>query len=166
MARHNLRLVIAVLGASVFLALHRVIPHPPNFTPIIAGAVFLPWLFGNVWWAWIIPMLGLLLGDIYWGFHPYMLYTYGSLALICWISLRWQNLPVLAVCSSLVFFVITNFGVWLSGYYGYTLQGLWQCYVMAIPFYTNTLISTVVYTGGFYIIYKTLAGFSPMRQTP
>lgn len=165
MDRYNLRLVIAIGALSVFLGLQRIIPHPPNFTPIIASAVFLPWMFGWRPVAVLPPLFALLIGDLYWGFHSYMLYTYGSLLLIAVASLYIANIWWSALTGSVLFFAITNFGVWLSGYYGYTLAGLIACYTMAIPFYTNTLISTVVYTAFFVFIYRTVAGFTPVRQT-
>jgi hypothetical protein len=165
MDRNNLRLVIAIGALSVFLGLYRIIPHPPNFTPIIASAVVLPWLFGWRPITVLPPLFAMLIGDLYWGFHSYMLYTYASIVLVVLASLRTQSVWLGALTGSVVFFLVTNFGVWLSGYYGYTLSGLITCYVMAIPFYTNTVISTFVYTAVLVFIYRTVAGFSPVRQT-
>lgn len=165
MVRDNLRLVIAIGALSVFLGLQRIIPHPPNFTPIIASAAFLPWMFGWRPVAVLPPLFALLIGDLYWGFHTYMLYTYGSLVLTALVALRIPNIWAGALTGSVLFFAVTNFGVWLSGYYGYTLQGLVACYVMAIPFFTNTLVSTFVYTAVFVFLYRTVAGFTPLRQT-
>mgnify|MGYP003346798562 CR=1 FL=1 len=165
MDRHDLRLVVAVLAWALFLGTQRVIPHPPNFTPIITSAVFVPWLFGRNAWAIGVSMLGLFIGDLVWGFHPYMLYTYASLILAGLVTVQVRHLPTLAVLGSTIFFLVTNLGVWLSGYYGYTLQGLWTCYVMAIPFFANTLASTLVYTLVFWVLYKLVAHFYPRRQT-
>lgn len=166
MARHNIRLVILIVLASLFLGIQRIVPHPPNFTPVVATAVFLPWLLGWNPLA-VLPALGaMVVGDLYWGFHPYMLYTYGSIILIGIVSLKIHNIWLAAIAGSVVFFVVTNFGVWLSGYYGYTLAGLLECYVMAIPFYTNTVISTIFYTVVFVFITRIVAHFTPLRQTP
>jgi hypothetical protein len=59
------------------------------------------------------------------------------------------------IVAPIIFFIITNFGVWTSGYYGLTLEGLIACYIAAIPFFHMTLLGTIVYTGLFYGLYKT-----------
>ena len=62
-----------------------------------------------------------------------------------------------AVSAGVIFFLITNFGVWTSGMYGYTFKGLLNCFVLAIPFFTYTLISTLIYSviiETFFKIYK------------
>jgi len=111
----------------------RWLPHPPNFTPVIA--VFMMAGVIN-----LLPCLvAYLISDAIIGFHSYMIWVYGSLFLIAYLQKG-------AVISSLMFFVITNFGVWTSGWYGYTLQGLITCYIMAIPFFVNTLTSTVLFS--------------------
>jgi hypothetical protein len=81
--------------------------------------------------------------DMILGWHSFMAWVYGSLFLIAYFGRG-------PIVSSVIFFLITNFGVWTSGWYGYDLQGLINCYVMAIPFFTNTLTSTIL----FYIILK------------
>jgi len=165
MDRHNLRLVIITIGMGLFIGLQRIIPHPPNFTPVLASAIVIPYLLGDRWYAWAVPMLAMLVGDVYWGFHSYMLYTYGALAFAVVLSLTTHKLWLAGVGGCLGFFIITNFGVWLSGYYGYTLSGLLTCYWMAIPFFQNTLLSTTMYGGIFYATYVLLAKISPPFKT-
>jgi len=153
MGRINIHLVSWIAGLTLLLGLSRIIPHPPNFTPILAVGIFVPLLTGN--WTSALPLtLGaMFIGDLYWGLHSYMTWTYASVALVSLIAL---NFSLLANCfvAPILFFLITNFGVWASGYYGYTLQGLITCYVAAIPFFHMTLLGTIVYTGLFYGIYK------------
>lgn len=153
MDRHNIHLVSWIVGLTLLLGLSRIIPHPPNFTPILAVGIFVPLLTGN--WKNALPLtLGaMFIGDLYWGLHSYMLWTYSSIAIISMIALRFS---LLANCfiAPIMFFLITNFGVWTSGYYGLTLEGLIACYVAAIPFFHMTLLGTIVYTGLFYGIYK------------
>ncbi len=114
------------------ILISRFLPHPPNFTPVIA--IFM--ISGGLT---LIPLLiTYLLTDLIIGYHSYMLWVYSSLFIIAYI----KKGPIV---SSLVFFLITNFAVWTSGYYGFSMQGLLACYIMAIPFFTNTLISTLFF---------------------
>ena len=114
------------------IVVSRFLPHPPNFTPVIA--IFM--LSGGLS---LVPLLiTYLLTDAVLGFHSYMIWVYASLFAVSYL----QKGPVI---SSILFFVITNFAVWTSGYYGFNLQGLLMCYTMAIPFFVNTLLSTLLF---------------------
>ena len=121
----NIFFILAILVS-------RFLPHPPNFTPVIAifmlssGFALLPLLITYLFTDFLI------------GFHSYMLWVYASLFIISFLK---QG----PVSSALVFFIITNFAVWTSGFYGYTVEGLFTCYIMGIPFFTNTLISTILF---------------------
>ena len=134
--------VIAVLCASRF------IPHPPNFTGLIALGLYIPASFGLRY----IPsiLIALLISDIFLGFHSTMFFTFFSLLLIGLLSIIFKNKSIYRLAGSflgaLLFFIITNFGVWLSGYYGLTLQGLINCYILAIPFFYGTVLSTLIYS--------------------
>ena len=114
------------------IVVSRFLPHPPNFTPVIA--IFM--LSGGLS---LVPLLiTYLLTDAVLGFHSYMLWVYASLFAVSYL----QKGPIV---SSMVFFIITNFAVWTSGYYGLNLQVLLMCYTMAIPFFINTLLSTMLF---------------------
>jgi len=152
MVRNNIHLVGWTLGLALLLGLSRVIPHPPNFTPIIAAAAFAPFIFKDTFTSIVVVFIAMLVGDLVYGFHPYMLYTYGSLVIAYYIGRYGKNIFANAFASSIVFFLITNFGVWITGYYGYTLAGLWTCYVAAIPFFGNQFLGTMLYTLGFFVI--------------
>jgi hypothetical protein len=134
-------------------ALSRLIPHPANFTPIaamaLAGGVYLDKRF-----AIIIPLAALLISDLFLGFHSTILFVYGSFVLIgfigLWLKARKKPLLVFGgtLLSSILFFIITNFGVWLTGggwNYPKTFQGLIECYVLAIPFFQNTVLGDLTY---------------------
>ena len=153
MGRINIHLVIWIAGLTLLLGLSRIIPHPPNFTPILAVGIFVPLLTGK--WQHALPLtLGaMLIGDLYWGLHSYMAWTYASVALVSIVALR-MSLLVNCIVAPVIFFTITNLGVWTSGYYGLTFEGLIACYIAAIPFFHMTLLGTVVYTLLFYGIYK------------
>ena len=121
----NIFFIIAIVAS-------RLLPHPPNFTPVIA-------IFMLTSGLTLLPLLiTYMITDAVIGFHSYMLWVYASLFAVAYLQRG-------AVFSSTLFFVITNFAVWTSGYYGYHLQGFVMCYVMAIPFYMSTLTSTIIF---------------------
>lgn len=150
-----------------FAALLRLLPHPPNVAPIAAMA-----LFGGVYlnkkYALIFPLLALFISDLFIGFYgaSMMAFVYGSFLLTGCIGIFLKNHKKPAVIiaaslfSSLLFYLITNFGVWLTGtLYPKTLSGLLESYIMAIPFFRNTLIGDLLYTGIFFGSYELVLKF-------
>ena len=143
-----------LIGFALLLGISRIIPHPPNFTPILAVAIFIPFFLVNKWYAALPITLGaMLIGDLYWGLHEWLFWTYGSVALCSFIASYSKNLMTNSVLAPVTFFIVTNFGVWTGGWYGYTLEGLFACYVAAIPFFHMTLLGTIFYTAIFYGLY-------------
>ena len=149
-----MKIIITFLFISGILALGRLIPHPPNFTPILATAIFTPYIIKDKWIAMSIPLLAMFIADIIIGFHPYMFWVYGAIGistLLSYWSMRfnkkYMQLAIMALVSSILFFIITNFGVWtIWDYYPKTINGLVLCYTMAIPFFQNTIYGTIIYT--------------------
>jgi hypothetical protein len=146
--------LLAILTAVLAAAALRLVPHPPNFTPIGAMALFSGAYLANRKLAFAAPLAAMLLSDAVLGFHSGMPFVYGSVALIVligWLGLkRISSLRVVsaALISSLLFFVVTNFGTWaLSGMYPLTATGLAACYVAAIPFFQNTVVGDLFYAG-------------------
>ena len=151
----------------IFLAvLMRLVPHIPNFAPISAMA-----LFGGVYinkkHALIVPLLAMLVSDFFLGFHKGIPFVYGSFLLIgligIWLrehkSLR--NILAATFFSSLLFFIITNFGVWLIGeIYPKTFSGLIQCYIFALPFFRNTILGDAFYVGILFGSYELMLKLS------
>ena len=156
----------ATLAGMIFLAAaSRLIPHPPNFTPLAAMALFGGAYISDKRLAFGLPLAALLLSDAVLGFYHDMIWVYGSFALIVCLGLQLQSrrrlLPIAgaALASSVLFFVITNFGFIISDdLYPRTLEGLATGYVAAIPFFQNTIAGDLVYTallfGGFAIVEK------------
>ena len=151
-------LLLAIVGAAVL----RLVPHPPNFTPIDAMALFSGAYLGRRALAFLAPLGALLLSDALLGFYSGMQFQYLSVALIVvlgWLALSRVSvirLGLAAFAGSVLFFVITNFGTWLeSGLYPHSLNGLAACYVAAIPFYRNSLAGDLFYAtllfGGFRV---------------
>jgi hypothetical protein len=154
--------ILSLLSAILVAAALRLVPHPPNFTPIGAMALFSGAYLGRRLLAFAAPFGALLLSDLVLGFYHGQLTVYFSVALIVvigMVALRRVSpvrVGVAAVASSLLFFAITNFGMWLfSGIYPHTTVGLSACYVAAIPFFQNTLAGDLFYAtllfGGFRI---------------
>ncbi len=133
----------------------RLLPHPPNFAPVAAIGLFAGAMLPRRS-AWLVPFAALLVSDLVIGlYHPMsMLWNYlgfaGCLVLGSAVLGQRRGLGRLAgatLASALVFFALSNFGVWASGYYPRTLAGLAECYTAAIPFFRNTLTSDVLFVG-------------------
>ena len=144
------------VGIFLALAASRFIPHPPNFTSLLALSFYVPALLGVRYLPSLL--LSFIITDLVIGFHSVTLFTWGSVILIGLGSKFFTNTILSRVFGSLLgaslFFVITNFGVWTLGSYTYTLEGLLLCYTLAIPFFTYSLISTFIFSGVIESIFK------------
>ena len=137
----------------LILAFARLIPHPPNFTPIIAVAIMSSYFFRNILLSCSVIIISMLLADIFIGFYKNIFFVYLSLLLISYIfsrinrKIRLKNLFIFGLLGSIIFFILSNFGVWiLSGMYEKSLNGLINCYLLAVPFFVNTLLSTIIFS--------------------
>ena len=143
---HYLKTTIAIF---MIIAASRLVPHPPNFTSLLALSFYVPAMLG----VRFIPalILSFVITDYFIGFHNTVYFTWGSIIFIGLISKYFtENIikRVLgALLGSVLFFIITNFGVWSHGSYGYTFDGFLLCYTLAIPFFTYSLISTFIFSG-------------------
>lgn len=147
------------VGIFVVLAASRFIPHPPNFTSLIALSFYVPALLGMRYIPAVV--ISFAITDFIIGYHSGTHWTWGSVLIIGFISSYFTRDLFFrlfgAVSAGVIFFIITNFGVWTSGMYGYTFKGLLNCFVLAVPFFTYTLISTLIYSviiETFFKIYK------------
>ncbi|WP_271680052.1 DUF6580 family putative transport protein [Thermomonas mangrovi] len=166
-----------VLAALIFIAaLSRVLPHPPNFSPIEAVALFGGAYFASRRWALLVPLaamfasdlaLGLANGGIYWDYFAsagYLLvYACIALSTLLGFGLRGKvnGTRVLgySLAGSVLFFVVTNFGAWLgSPMYPQTPAGLAAAYVAGIPFFQWTVLGTLAYAALLF------GGFALLRQ--
>lgn len=162
---------LVVAGMVVLAALSRLVEHPPNFSAVTAlalfGAAYLPCRK----LALVVPVAAMVLSDLWlevltrmgwvtgWmvggrGLHPMMGVVYATTALIAvlgFVLRKYQTVPALAgvtLLGSVIFFVITNFYVWLAGtMYPHTAAGLWDCYFYGLPFFRNQLLGDAVYVG-------------------
>jgi len=156
-----LELIIALTFILIGVSL-RLLPHPPNFTPILAIA-----LFGGVYLsrkiAFVLPILAMAISDIFIGYYGVvlMILVYGtfllSVVLGFWLKKhkKWYTVGGSAILSAVLFFLVTNFAVWaFTPWYAKTLSGIIQCYVMAIPFFRNTLLGNLFYVTVFFGAYE------------
>ena len=144
------------LGIFIALAASRFIPHPPNFTSLLALSFYIPALLGIRYLPVLI--ISFAITDLFIGFHGTTLFTWGSVLFIGFLSKYFIKNIMSRITGALVgaciFFVVTNFGVWSIGIYGYTLNGLLTCYILAIPFFAYSLISTFIFSSIIETAYK------------
>lgn len=143
---------LLLLGLVIGAAVARVLPHPWNFTPVGALALFGGATFPSRRSAFLVPLLALLLGDIFVGFHILMPVVYASFLVSVLIGF-WlrgsRSVPKIGAATlagAIQFFIITNFGMWASGMtYPKNAAGLTACYVAGIPYFWNTLAGDALY---------------------
>ena len=149
----TLKKEIFPISLILILAFARLIPHPPNFTPIIAVAIMSSYFFRNILLSCTVIIISMLLADIFIGFYKNIFFVYLSLLLITYIfshinrKIKLKNLFIFGLLGSIIFFILSNFGVWiLSEMYEKNLNGLINCYLLAVPFFVNTLLSTIIFS--------------------
>lgn len=158
----DLRLMnILSIGVIILLAVvMRLLPHPANVAPIAALA-----LFGGVYldkrFALIVPLVAMLISDFFLGFHASMPMVYISFVLTgligMWVRSN-KSIPVVigaSLLSSTIFFLLTNFNYWYTApLYAKTFSGVIESYINALPFFRNTILGDLVYTGLFFGAYE------------
>ena len=164
------------IGLILILAFARLIPHPPNFTPIIAVAIMSGYFFKNINLSFLVLIVAMLLSDLFIGFYENIIFVYASLLLITFVfykisnKINYKNLLIYGFAGSLIFFIVSNFGVWALGSpgvydvaYEKNLTGLIECYILAIPFFGNTFLSTMIFAYPAIFIYKSLPAWTSSR---
>lgn len=158
MKEQRLQLIVAIslIALCVYM---RVLPHPANFAPVAAVAIFGGAVLPRKFALWV-PLLAMIISDAIIGFYDIMYVTWACYFLIALAGSIWLRKPTIAkgvalvASSSVFFFVVTNFAVWVSsGMYPHTRSGLYQCYWMALPFFRNTALSDAVYTAALFAVY-------------
>ena len=145
-----------IMGLILMGVVARLVPHPPNVTPLTAIA-----LFGGTYlsrrWAVLLPLSIVGISDLLLGWDAAIPFSWAAFALTglvaWWVRARPGpgRIAAGALAGSVAFFLITNFGVWLIGeLYPRTTAGFWECYVAAIPFFRNTVMGDLVYTAVFF----------------
>ena len=167
---------IAVTGIVFAAAALRMAPHPGmNFSaPIGALALFGGGYFSSKRAAFLIPLLSLIAGDIFIGFHRMVPYVYASflasVAIGFWLRQKrsLSRIGAATLAGAIQFFLVTNFAVWVTstGTYAKTVDGLAACCIAGIPFFWNTLAGDAFYAallfGGMALAERT---FPALRET-
>ncbi len=164
--------VVVLVSVAVF---SRFIPHLPNLTALggatlLAGATLRP-----RWLAFLVPMLALLISDSVLGFYPGMIFSYLAWALIVLGAAElsrsslgmssWAVRFAAAFAASSCFFILSNFGVWyFGGMYLATLQGLVECYVVALPFFATQLLGDLIFTGVLFFSYDLVVKMTEQQE--
>jgi hypothetical protein len=153
MTSNSVRLA-TLLAAIAAAAALRLVPHPPNLSPIDGMALFSGAYLGRRWLAFAAPIGALLLSDFVLGFYSGMLFQYAAVAIVVLFGMLALSRPtvvrlaVATVASSALFFGLSNFGVWVaSGMYADSVAGVAACYAAAIPFFQNTVAGDLFYSG-------------------
>ena len=148
--------IVISLGIFLSLAASRLIPHPPNFTSLIALSFYVPVFLGLRFLPTLL--LSFALTDFIIGYHSGTHWTWGSVLLIGLMSVyftkNFSHRISGALLGALLFFIITNFGVWTTGYYGFDLNGLINSYFLALPFFGYSVLSTLIFAVIIETIYK------------
>jgi hypothetical protein len=144
------------VGIFAALAASRFIPHPPNFTSLLALSFYIPALLGIRYLPALI--ISFAITDLFLGFHSTTLFTWGAVIFIGLLSKHFIKNIISRISGALIgaciFFIVTNFGVWSIGNYGYTMNGLLTCYTLAVPFFAYSLISTFIFSSIIESAYK------------
>ena len=145
-----------IAGLLLLGVVARLAPHPWNATPVMAIALFGA-TFLSKRWGILLPLIIIAVSDVLLGWHNTVAFTWGAFVLTgliaSWVRQRPSapRIAIAAVAGSTLFFLITNFGVWLVGdLYPRTLEGLLECYLAGLPFFRNTLAGDLVYTAAFF----------------
>ncbi|MFQ3341286.1 MAG: hypothetical protein ACI9TK_000945 [Flavobacteriaceae bacterium] len=136
----------AVFGLVILALLTRLLPHPPNFAPITSIALFAGHHFSNKRFALFIPIACMFITDLYIGFHSLMPIIYFSFVMISLLGIYSKTISLKTViCASSLFFVLSNIGVWYF-YYPHNWAGFSSCFILAIPFFINSLMGDLFFT--------------------
>ena len=182
---------IAIVLMAIVAIASRLLPHPPNMTAVMAVALFAGARITNTKLAMALPLLIMILSDIFLGFHSSQLVVYVCILAVSVLGLSLRNSTsftkplAMSFIGSLFFFLVTNFAVWLGGaMYPMTLEGLFLCYAAALPFYTtdsfqfvnssqlvfgsffaNGVIGDLFFTGVLFGVYELSKKFSTKAVT-
>jgi len=162
-------LIATALVAFVFCS--RLLPHPANFAPLTAVAIFSGSLFPRRF-AVFVPVAAAVLSDVFLGFYNVMPIVWACYLLIALASSRWlKQASILrgasfTVAASVFFFATTNLAVWaFSGMYTHNINGLSQCFTLALPFFRNSLLGDLIYTASLFGCYSFAQAYAHTKNT-
>jgi hypothetical protein len=176
--KKNLLLIVLFIAIIFF---GRILPHPYNFTPLIAVTLLSSYSLSNKFLAIMIPLVGFWISDLFMNNYIYagyftdftvfnsgMIWTYGAIVLVALMGSSFLNkistgkVVLASLSGSTIFYLISNFGVWaFSPMYAKTLTGLVQCYSLALPFYGTSLMGDLVYSALLFGAYQLVFSKNP-----
>jgi hypothetical protein len=148
--------LLIVYGLIVVGIFSRLLPHAPNVTPLVAVALFSGAYLPRRW-AIVVPLGAVMISDVFLGLDAQLVFNWFAFALVAcggwWLRERrsMPRLGCLALGSSTLFFLVSNFGVWVVGrLYTLDVAGLINCYIAGVPFYRNMLLGDLAYTAAIF----------------
>lgn len=163
--------LLMIVGISIAT---RLLPHPPNFAPIAALALFAGVYASRISkWYLLLPLGAMLLSDMFLGFYEWkiMAFVYVSFLIIAVSGLlirKYKNFGTIvlgSLGSAILFYLTTNFAVWaFTGMYAPNLEGLLLSYSMALPFFKFTIAGNLIYAGLFFGAYEAALAFATQRK--
>ena len=145
------RVLISFIIVAVLV---RLFPHPPNVAPITAVALFAGTHFSRKHWAILMPILAMLVTDVFLGFSmitPIVYLAFVGVTALGFV-LKKMNIGTVLL-SSLLFFVVTNLGVWFL-YYPLTPEGLMTCFTLALPFFVYAVVGDLFFSAALLFGYR------------
>ncbi len=143
------------------LVISRMISDIPNFTSTIALIMFTSYLIRDKFLSVLVIIVSQIISDLYIGIYSSMFFVYGAYVFIALLSpiimnkLNFKSVLISSLVTPTIFYIVSNFGVWITGStYPLSLDGLIMCYVAGIPFFDETLLSTVVFSVTIYVMMK------------
>jgi hypothetical protein len=160
MKAHGMALQITIACMLIMLAIvSRLLPHPANFAPVMAVAIFGGAVLPRHLALWV-PLIAIAVSDMIIGFYPIMLIVWSCYLVVAFVSNKLLTRPTfvkgaaVTIGASVFFFLITNFAVWLlDNMYVHSFSGLAQCYLLALPFFHNSFLSDLLYTTSLFTMY-------------
>ena len=150
---------IVIASIIILAVLSRIVPHPPNFAPITGIALFSSKKINNKFFGVLLPIIPLFISDLFLGIGFINIFVYVSFIIIYFLGVISKKIDFKTVfLSSIIFFVLTNFGVWYLSY-PKNVEGLIACFTMAIPFFVNTIFGDLFYSFILFRSFKTIKKF-------
>lgn len=181
--------LLSMVAMLAVAAVIRFMPHIPNFTPVEGITIFGAAYLGRKHYAFLLPVITLYISDLvinnttarpffedqtgFVWYSDYMVFNALALIVVAVIStqtlkkINFITVPAAAVASSVVFYVVTNFGVWLTSQVAYTkdMAGLMACFAAGLPFFKTSLLSTVAFTAVIFTVFEYFKKQSAVGQT-
>jgi len=168
--KNKTTLIVLLAAVAILSAVARLLPHPSNFVPLGALAL-ISGTYIRSRWGVVLPLLVMVATDTLIGWHNIVFFTWGCYLLMSmmgwWIRQKKNAWRVVggALAGSILFFVVTNLAVWaFTPLYTKTAAGLVYCFYMALPFFRNTVLSDLIFSGIFFGSFEVVLYWMALRR--